>query len=275
MEGMTTTLPGPTVSSDPVAAVEQARNLLSGSLRGATGRERRQQRRLAAVVEDAALRALTFALTDEVLRFDDDRRAAARFRAIVAEVGVPAGLGPFDRLLLRLGVPTSRLLPRLVMPLVRGRIVRESNGVVLEADDPGFARHVARRTAEGFRLNVNVLGEAILSDAEADDRMRQLRERIARPDVTYVSLKISAVVANLDVLAFEHSVDRICDRLRVLYRDAQAASPRTFVNLDMEEYRDLPLTLASLRRVLDEPEFEGIDAGVVLQAYLQIGRAHV
>ena len=81
-------------------------------------------------------------------------------------------------------------------------------------------------------------------------------------------MAVTAVVANLDVLAFEHSVDRICDRLRVLYRDAQAASPRTFVNLDMEEYRDLPLTLASLRRVLDEPEFEGIDAGVVLQAYL-------
>ncbi len=44
--------------------------------------------------------------------------------------------------------------------------------------------------------------------------------------------------------------------------------PRTFVNLDMEEYRDLELTLQSFMRVLDEPEFAGIDAGIVLQAYL-------
>ena len=214
------------------------------------------------------MRALTFALTDEVLRFDDDRRAAARFTAIVDEIGVPSSLGVADRLMLRTGARLAGRAPWLVMPLVRRRIVRESNGVVLRADDPAFARHVASRAEAGFRLNVNVLGEAILSDAEADERLRLVRGRIVRPDVTYVSLKISAVVANLDVLAFDASVDRICERLRVLYRDADRAVPRTFVNLDMEEFRDLPLTLAALTRVLDEPEFAGIDAGVVLQAYL-------
>ena len=73
---------------------------------------------------------------------------------------------------------------------------------------PPFADHVARRSADGFRLNVNVLGEAILSDAEADERLRLVRQRILRPDVTYVSLKISAVVANLDVLAFDHSASK-------------------------------------------------------------------
>ncbi|MEN9645131.1 MAG: proline dehydrogenase/delta-pyrroline-5-carboxylate dehydrogenase [Actinomycetota bacterium] len=220
------------------------------------------------MVHDDQLRALTFALTDEVLRFDDDARAAARFTAIVDEIGVPASLGAADRAMLRTGARLAERVPRLVMPLVRQRIVRESNGVVLRADDPAFAQHVARRAEDGFALNVNVLGEAILSDAEADERLRLVRERIMRPDVTYVSLKISAVVANLDVLAFDASVDRICERLRVLYRDAERAVPRTFVNLDMEEFRDLPLTLAALTRVLDEPEFEGIDAGVVLQAYL-------
>ena len=254
--------------TDADAAVRRAEALLAASLAGATRAERRQQRRLAGVVHDERLRALTFALTDEVLRFDDHRRGAARFRAIVDELGVPSSLGPLDRVLLTVGARLSTRLPGVVMPLVRSRIVRESNGVVISADDPAFGRHVARRTAGGYSLNVNVLGEAILSDAEADERLRLVRERIARPDVTYVSLKISAVVANLDVLAFEHSVDRICDRLRTLYRDAQAATPRTFVNLDMEEYRDLPLTLAALQRVLDEPEFHTVDAGVVLQAYL-------
>ena len=253
---------------DTDLSIARAELLLAGSLAGATAAERRQQRRLAAVVHDAELRALTFALTDEVLRFDDDRRAAARFKAIVDEFGVPAALGPVDRILLGLGGRLAGRLPRIVMPLVRRRIVRESNGVVLSAEDPAFARHVARRHAEGFRLNVNVLGEAILSDAEAAERMRLLRQRIARSDVEYVSLKISAVVANLDVLAFDESVDRICECLRVLYRDAQSHTPRTFVNLDMEEYRDLSLTIAALRRVLDEPEFATLDAGVVLQAYL-------
>jgi len=256
--------PDPSISR----ATRRAEQLLTESLAAATRAERRQQAQLAGVVQDETLRSLTFALTDEVLRFGSARRAAARFRAIVRDIGVPSSLNPVDRVLLQVGGLLAPLVPWVVMPLVRSRIVRESNGVVLSADDPAFANHLTRRAREGFRLNVNVLGEAILSDAEAAERLAMIRARIVRPDVTYVSLKVSAVVANLDVLAFEHSVARICECLRVLYRDAVTAVPRTFVNLDMEEYRDLPLTIAALTRVLDEPEFAGIDAGVVLQAYL-------
>src|SRR5207245_8178700 len=38
--------------------------------------------------------------------------------------------------------------------------------------------------------------------------------------------------------------------------------------LDMEEYRDLDLTVTAFREVLDEPEFLPLSAGIVLQAYL-------
>ena len=259
----------PQPSTDAAArAVGLADELLVSSRAGTTRAERRRQARLARVIDDAGSRELTFALTDDVLRLDDDRRAAARFAAVTRRLGAAADLGTIDRVLLRVGARLAPVLPRLVMPLVRRRIVAEAEGVVLPADDPAFARHVARRSAEGFRLNVNVLGEAILSDAEAEARMAMLRERIVRPDVTYVSLKISAVVADLDVLAFEHSVGRIAERLRELYRLAGSVEPTTFVNLDMEEYRDLPLTIAAMRRVLDEPEFAAVHAGIVLQAYL-------
>ena len=47
-----------------------------------------------------------------------------------------------------------------------------------------------------------------------------------------------------------------------------ASTPPTFVNLDMEEYRDLELSLRSFMAVLDEPEFAGLTAGIVLQAYI-------
>ena len=36
----------------------------------------------------------------------------------------------------------------------------------------------------------------------------------------------------------------------------------------MEEYRDLDLTMAVFTRLLDRPEFEDLEAGIVLQAYL-------
>ncbi len=248
-------------------AVAVARRLLERSLELETRAERRRRRRLGRLVDDPAGRHLLFALTDEVLRIDHPAKAAHRFAAIVRERRVDA-LGPVDRALLAVGATVAPRFPQLVMPLVRRRIAAETQGVVLPADEPAFSRYVARRRREGVRLNVNPLGEAILSDAEADARLDDIVDRITRPDVDYVSLKISAVVANLDPWAFDRSVTRICERLRTVYRAAEAAAPRTFVNLDMEEYRDLDLTLAAFTTVLDEDEFAAIHAGVVLQAYL-------
>ena len=183
-------------------------------------------------------------------------------------LGIPKSLGTIDALLLRAGAAAATIAPRLLMPLVVRRIRAETRGVVLSSTDPEFADHVRMRLSQGVDLNVNVLGEAILSDAAASERLIALRARLARPDVSYVSVKISVLCANLDQLAFDDSVDRVCVHLRTLYRDARAKAPHAFVNLDMEEYKDLALTIAAFTKVLDESEFQGIEAGIVLQAYV-------
>src|SRR5262249_12109591 len=144
----------------------------------------------------------------------------------------------------------------------------ETRGVILPARDPAFARHIAERRAERFDANVNLLGEAILGDDEADARLDAVCRRIRHPDVQCISVKISALCANLDVLAFDHSLARILERLRLVYRVAAAFSPPKFVYLDMEEYRDLHLTVAAFRTLLDEPEFVDLPAGIALQAYI-------
>lgn len=248
-------------------AVALARTLLADSLEDMSRSERRRQARLGALLADPSGREMIFALTDQVVRIDSPTAAAKTFADVVRRHPTTA-VGRVDQLLLRVGALVAPLLPRLVMPLVVRRIKHETRGIVLPARDPAFADHVAQRSEEGVRLNVNPLGEAILSDHEADERMRIVCERIEGADVDYVSVKVSAIVANLDALAFEHSLTRIEDRLREVYRRAEAAQPRTFVNLDMEEYRDLELTLQAFMQVLSEPEFQAIDAGIVLQAYL-------
>ena len=81
-----------------------------------------------------------------------------------------------------------------------------------------------KRTREGIALNLNVLGEAILSDAEAEQRIARVIATLQRPDVDYISVKISAICALLDVYAFEHSVERISAALRRIYDAAIASS---------------------------------------------------
>src|SRR6056297_165791 len=248
-------------------AVEIAHDLLEAALADESHTERRRRARLGRLLADPSGRELVLSLTDEVLRIDDHRRAAEHFAAIVRRHRVDA-LGWLDRAMLRTGAALAPRLPTVVMPLVVRRIRSETRGIVLPANDAALAGHIARRSTAGFDLNINPLGEAILSDAEADERLAAVVAMIARADVDYLSVKISAIVANLDAFAFEYSIGRVCDRLREVYRAAEATSPPTFVNLDMEEYRDLELTLVAFMAVLDEPEFAASDAGIVLQAYL-------
>ena len=77
-------------------------------------------------------------------------------------------------------------------------------------------------------------------------------------------------------LKVNKAIDILVDRFAQLYRAAAAHSytridgsqvPK-FVNLDMEEYRDLHITTEAFRRTLDQPEFKNYSAGLVLQAYL-------
>src|SRR6478735_2365279 len=249
-------------------AVALADRLLRDALANSTRRERRQLHRLGRLVADPAGRELVQRLTDDVLRIPSNRRAARRFADVVRELGLPGSLGRADRELLRAGAGLAPVLPQVVMPLVSRRILGETKGVVLPAEDPEFATHVAERRRDGIGLLVNPLGESILGDDEARRRVDQVLSKLRRADVSAVSIKASALVANLDVLDFERSVARICEPLRDIYRAAMSKQPFGFVNLDMEEYRDLHLTVAAFTSVLDEPEFLSLEAGIVLQAYL-------
>jgi RHH-type proline utilization regulon transcriptional repressor/proline dehydrogenase/delta 1-pyrroline-5-carboxylate dehydrogenase len=257
------------------AAVALARSLVDEAARldaAAPRRERARRARMRALVRDAGAASFTVALTDEIPRIPTDRVAARRFRHLVADAEL-GGLPLVDRAALTVGARLAPIAPAVVMPLVRRRLRREATGVILPAADPGFGSHVLNRRREGFRSNVNVLGEAIVGDAEARRRLDQVLARIARPDVDHVSVKLSAVCAGLSTLAFDATVARVAATLREIYHAAATSRPATFVNLDMEEYRDLDLTVAAFRAVLDEPEFEQVDAGIVLQAYLPETRA--
>jgi RHH-type proline utilization regulon transcriptional repressor/proline dehydrogenase/delta 1-pyrroline-5-carboxylate dehydrogenase len=264
-------VPGPDVDGDRERieqAVAIAARLCTEGRTLEPSQQRRRAARLARLVGDRAGVVLSLALADEVLRIRDRHRAARRLHDLVATHGAPAGFGPLNRMLLRAGAALAPRLPRLVIPLVEARIRAEADGVVLPAEERPFAAHLARRHTEGLGVNVNVLGEAILGDDEAERRLADVIDRVRRPDVTYVSVKISAICAQLSSLAFATSVTRVSERLRRLYQEAMTATPPVFVNLDMEEHRDLELTVAAFQTVLSEPAFTGLDAGIVLQAYL-------
>src|SRR5699024_5361855 len=68
--------------------------------------------------------------------------------------------------------------------------------------------------------------------------------------------------------AHDEAVNDIVEKLRPVYRAAMNADPVTFINLDMEEYKDLDLTLDVYRKLISEPECQHYASAVVLHAYL-------
>ncbi len=245
-------------------AVRLARSWLSATEHGQTARERRTTGRLAALVSDPAGLELAVRFVDRVARPQDVRVAARELAGLSS--GAAAGfLGPVDRLMLGTGALVAPVLPDVVVPAARQRL-RSLVGHLVADDGPGLAAHLAATRAEGFRLNLNLLGEAVLGEREATARLARVRALVERPDVDYVSVKVSAVASQLSTWDTDGSVDRVVERLRPLY--LTAARHGTFLNLDMEEYRDLALTLRVFERLVCDPELLGLEAGIVLQAYL-------
>ena len=219
---------------------------------------------LADLLGDPAGLAFAVGFVDRVVRPDDNRTAARNMSELAR--GTPTFLPAHLRAAVRLGGVTAPLAPTPVTTAARAALRRLVGHLVLDSRPDKLGPALARVRAQGMRCNVNLLGEAVLGRREADRRLSGTRALIARDDVDYVSIKVSATTAPHQPFAFEETVNEVVDRLRPLY--LEAARTGTFINLDMEEYRDLEMTMAVFQRLLTEPALTGLRAGIVLQAYL-------
>ena len=249
-------------------AVARVVRWIEAARSSASRRDRTTTRRLAGVVSDRPGTAFAMRFVDRVIRPEDPATSARQLASLVGEAELPSFLSSFDRLLVRAGAWLGPRLPGLVMPVARRRMRALVGHLVVDSEPERLAAHLRTRSAEGFSLNVNMLGEAVLGDAEARRRHREVLDTLAQPDVDYVSVKVSSVVSQLNGWDFDGSLHRVTEALRPLLRAAASTSPPTFINLDMEEYHDLELTVGAFRRLLEEPEFAPLDAGIALQAYL-------
>jgi len=146
-----------------------------------------------------------------------------------------------------------------------------------------------RLRKDKMAFTVDLLGEAVITEAEAQsylDRYLELIDQLSEAAKRWrlveaidradgevfprvqVSVKLTAFYSQFDPLDVVGSRKKVCDRIRILLRRAQAAGAA--VHFDMEQYVYKDLTLAILKQLLLEDEFrDRHDIGLTLQAYLQ------
>ncbi len=229
------------------------------------GRHRpdRAAQRLSALLKDPDGLEFTIGFVDRVIRPEDPGVAAANLRRLARRS--PRFLPWSQRFLLRTGALVSRVAPGFVVSTAQRTLRRMVGHLVVDARPGPLGPAIRSLRAGGDRLNLNLLGEAVLGEDEAARRRDGVLDLIRRDDVDYVSVKVSSVASQLSMWAFDESVARIVGQLTPLYQAAQDHG-QVFVNLDMEEYHDLDLTVAVFTTVLES--FPDLEAGIVLQAYL-------
>jgi len=257
-------------------ALGLARELLTRSQALQTPPERRQQAELDRLLQTPQDKATLIQMTDQAFRSSSSGRAVDQFTHILDVQGVPRFFSALERTLLKGFQSFGGFLPGVAVPLVKDRMQKETANVILPAEPDHLKGHLRKRRDQHVRMNVNILGEAILGEREAARRLEQYLEMLQWDEVEVVSVKISTLYSQIQPLAREQVLSVLCERLELLFRAAarqqyvradRSRVPK-MVYLDMEEYRDLELTAEAFMRTLDRPGLESACAGIALQAYI-------
>lgn len=257
-------------------AVELASQMLQAAVKDQTFLEKKKQGQLARMMNDPMGKAFTTCMTDQCFRSNSPSRVANQLIYLLNSFGIPKYLNLINRCGLRLFQCLAPFSAPLLVPLVTIMLRKETSSVILPGEPRALSKHMKKRREQGVRINLNHLGEAILGEEESNLRLNLYLSDLARPDVEYISIKISTIFSQINLIDWENTLDTLSDRLKLLYRaamthvftKANGEQSSKFVNLDMEEYRDLHLTKELFKKVLSEPEFLQFSAGIVLQAYL-------
>ncbi len=215
-------------------------------------------------------------LMDQSFRSKNPARVANQIKFLFSKYEMASFFTTPERFLVFLFLNVGVYFPQISVPLFVKNVRDDTKTVVIKGEDDTLNAHLVKRHAEGTRVNLNLIGEVVLGEEEAKERVEKYLKVLENPNVDYISIKISTLFSQINALDYEETVAELVNRLSCIYAqakkysytDANGIKRNKFINLDMEEYRDLSLTVNAFTRTLDKPEFQDFYAGIVLQAYL-------
>ena len=258
------------------SVVEWAKDFLNKAKSELTPEEVKEQKKFASLVQTPEYKTFLSKMLDESSQIRNNSKLNKRVRQIIREYGIPDFFSPGDRFLIRLYMAGGYLFPSIAMPIFKSKLRSETDKIIISEERPRLTQHLAGRWQNNIGQNVNLLGEVVLGDAEARHRYEHYLEALEMPDVNYISIKLSGIYAQIKSLSYEQNKRELIEMVSAIYRKAmqqtytnhEGKQTYKFVNLDMEEYKDMELTYDVFIETLSLPEFKNYSAGIVVQAYL-------
>ncbi|MEC8066335.1 MAG: proline dehydrogenase family protein [Pseudomonadota bacterium] len=188
-------------------------------------------------------------------------------------------------------IPSSGLLAKIIAPIGRKNIESMAKTFIAGQNIQEGVTFFEKLHRKGLACSIDILGEAVVSKSEAESFMNAYVEAITQissaastwGESTYpeedkidktvranVSIKLSALYEHTSATAYEDSKKALCARLSKLLDLAMTYD--TFINVDMEQFELLPLTMDVFETVLMDEKYRNYPhIGIVCQAYLKEG----
>jgi RHH-type proline utilization regulon transcriptional repressor/proline dehydrogenase/delta 1-pyrroline-5-carboxylate dehydrogenase len=190
---------------------------------------------------------------------------------------------------LKAGLAASSFAPALVATPVKAQIVDMASQFVAGESGEDLLKQIKKNTKLGLATTIDLLGETVLNDAEADVFLKRNLEILDSVSKFYakepapsfsdlgpkgplprlnLSVKISALTPDVHPADPENSIAALKERFRPILR--RASEVGALINFDMESYKLKDLTLQLFKSIFEEPEFRQQPAiGIAIQAYLR------
>lgn len=192
------------------------------------------------------------------------------------------GYGP----LIRTGVRAAKIVPFLSGQLLRWNVSGMARQFIAGKNPRDVMKTLRKRRDQGIGFTVDLLGEAVVSETEANEyamRCLELLEHLGREcnewsdplgkdselfPVVNLSVKISALYSQMNPADPADAIAHLAPKLRPILRRARELG--AFVNFDMESYAHKNSTLDLFKSLFTEREFrDWPHIGIVIQAYLR------
>src|SRR5213592_3718734 len=180
----------------------------------------------------------------------------------------------------------ARVVPWISAFILRLNVSGMARQFIAGKNCQDVMKTLRKRRARKIGFTVDLLGEAIVSEKEADEyaeRCLDLLDCLARETrgwtnpleknsglfpVVNLSVKISALYSQMNPADPADAIAHLAPKLRPILSRARELG--AFINFDMESYAHKNITLELFKTIFTEAEFKDWPhAGIVIQAYLR------
>ena len=188
--------------------------------------------------------------------------------------------------MIRPAIKLSHMVPFIAGPFMRWNVSGMARQFIAGKDPHDVMKMLQNRRKQRIGFTVDLLGEAVVSEREADEygaRCLELVEGLSAQTkgwtdplgknselfpVVNVSVKISALYSQMNPADPADAIAHLTPKLRPILRRAKELG--AFINFDMESYAHKNSTLELFKALFTEDEFKNWPhAGIVVQAYLR------